>query len=121
MAWPTRRAISLPWPWSTIEGCDFAGIFVSDRGQVGTPYATDPIVIELDTLQRADGEGPCLDALRDEAVFYAEDLGDDVRWPTFGPEAVAARGPEHPGPTALGQQRTRARSTSMPVTRMRSE
>ncbi len=74
---------------STIEGCDFAGIFVSDRGRVGTPYATDPIVIELDTLQRAGGEGPCLDALRDAAVFYAADLGDDVRWPTFGPEAVA--------------------------------
>ncbi len=73
---------------ATIEGCDFAGVFVSDGDDVGTPYASDPIVIELDTLQLRAGEGPCLDALHHEALFYAEDLGDDLRWPRFGPQAV---------------------------------
>ncbi len=74
----------------TIEGCDFAGIFVSEQGAVSTEYSTDPIVIDLDARQRRTDEGPCLDALRHESVVYAEDLGDDGRWPTFGPQAVAA-------------------------------
>jgi ANTAR domain/GAF domain len=74
---------------TTIEGCDFAGIFVSEDGVAGTQYSTDQIVVELDAMQRQTEQGPCLDAMRNEGVFYAEDLGDDPRWPRFGPEAVA--------------------------------
>jgi hypothetical protein len=73
---------------STIEGCDFAGIFVLEGESVTTPVFSDTAVIEVDALQHAAGEGPCLDALADASAVYAEDLGDDLRWPTFGPEAV---------------------------------
>jgi len=75
---------------ATVEGCDYAGIFVAERGEVSTPYSTDPLVVELDAIQRTSGEGPCLAAMAQDGVFYAEDLGDDPRWPIFGPSAVAA-------------------------------
>jgi len=75
---------------TVIEGCDYAGIFVSDDGVVTTPLRTDPIVIEIDALQHSYGEGPCLDALVQNEMFYAEDLTDDPRWPYFGPPATQA-------------------------------
>ena len=34
----------------TIEGCDFAGLFVMEGGVVVTPVLTDPIVEIIDTL-----------------------------------------------------------------------
>ena len=74
---------------STIDGCEFAGIFLMQGEAVTTPVCTDSLVTEIDALQHASGEGPCLDALSGSGPFYAEDLGDDVRWPNFGPEAVA--------------------------------
>jgi hypothetical protein len=74
----------------TIDGCDFAGIFVLHDGSVTTPVGTDRIVTEIDTLQHRAGEGPCLDAITQQATFYAIDLADDARWPRFGPHATAA-------------------------------
>jgi hypothetical protein len=74
---------------SAIDGCDVAGIFLMKGEAVTTPVCTDPVVIEVDALQHAAGEGPCLDALSGTTPFYAEDLGSDARWPAFGPEAVA--------------------------------
>jgi len=71
-----------------IEGCDYAGIFVSDEGVVTASLRTDPIVAEIGALQHRYGEGPCLDALTHNETFYAEDLADDPRWPNFGPRAT---------------------------------
>ena len=59
---------------STIEGCDFAGIFLEADDQVTSPVHTDPVVAEVDGLQHRSGEGPCLDALHRGDAFYAEDL-----------------------------------------------
>jgi hypothetical protein len=47
-------------------------------------------VIELDRLQTAFGEGPCLDVASAGGTLYALDLADDARWPRFGPPATAA-------------------------------
>lgn len=73
---------------ATIEGCDYAGIFLVDGDSVTTPAHTDPIVAEVDILQHRTGEGPCLDAITQGVTIYAEDLGDDDRWSHFGPEAA---------------------------------
>ena len=35
---------------ATIEGCDFAGLFLIEDGLVSTPVHTDPIVVEIDAL-----------------------------------------------------------------------
>jgi GAF domain-containing protein len=72
----------------TIEGCDYAGLFLLEEGVVVTPVHTDPIVDEIDTMQRDSGEGPCLDAITDRVMVYAEDLHSDDRWPNFGPLAA---------------------------------
>jgi GAF domain-containing protein len=74
---------------TTIEGCDFAGIFLVRDNQVTTPVSTAPVVIEVDALQHSTGEGPCLDAMSQGISFYADDLGEDDRWPLFGPQALA--------------------------------
>jgi hypothetical protein len=75
---------------STIDGCDYAGIFLVEDRRISTPYSTDPIVIELDAIQHRTNEGPCLDAINGRVASYAEDLDDEPRWPTFGPAAAQA-------------------------------
>ena len=72
----------------TIEGCDFAGLFVMESGIVVTPVMTDPIVEVIDNLQRQTAEGPCLEAIAQAGMVYAEDLISDVRWPRFGARAA---------------------------------
>jgi hypothetical protein len=56
---------------------------------VTTPVCSAPIVVEMDALQHSAGGGPCLDALGGAGIVYAEDLDEDLRWPTFAPQAVA--------------------------------
>jgi GAF domain-containing protein len=75
---------------ATIEGCDFAGLFLLEKDVVTSPVHTDPIVDEIDALQHETGEGPCLDAIAQRLAFYADDAADDPRWPRFGPQASAA-------------------------------
>ena len=75
---------------ATIEGCDFAGLFVLKAGRVTTPVNTAPVVAELDALQLDGHEGPCLDCMDQATAVYAEELADDPRWPNFGPQASGA-------------------------------
>jgi GAF domain-containing protein len=75
---------------STIEGCDCAGLFLIDTGVVTTPVHTDPLVVEIDSFQHQTNEGPCLDAIAQRLIFYAEDLDKDPRWPHFAPLATRA-------------------------------
>lgn len=75
---------------STIDGCDFAGLFLIDGDTVTTPVHTDPIVVEIDALQHSTGEGPCLDAIAYRLIFYADDLERDLRWLHFAPQASKA-------------------------------
>jgi hypothetical protein len=56
---------------------------------VFTPAYSAPLAFEIDQLQYAAREGPCLDAISKEPTVYAEDLADDQRWPVFGPQAAA--------------------------------
>jgi len=74
----------------TIEGCDFAGIFLVENDVVTSPIHSDPMVNEVDDLQSELGEGPCLDAINHRVIFYAGDLSEDDRWPRFGQRATAA-------------------------------
>ena len=71
----------------TIEGCDFAGLFLTEAGIVVTPVHSDPVVEEIDNLQRESGHGPCLDAIVQRVMVYGDDLQSDDRWPSFGPAA----------------------------------
>ena len=72
-----------------IEGCDAAGVLVFDGATPSTAAASRPLAVELDRLQILAGGGPCIDASMQGSTFYAEDLADDPRWPTFSPAAQA--------------------------------
>jgi GAF domain-containing protein len=73
----------------TIEACEFAGALLFDDGVITARAGTDPIVEELDALQVLTGESPCLDAIAGKLTFYADEIGTDDRWPTFGPAAAS--------------------------------
>jgi GAF domain-containing protein len=73
---------------ATIDGCDYAGLFLLDGDVLTTPVHTDAVVGQIDALQRETGEGPCLDAIAHRSVFYAEDLSGDLRWPRFSQGAA---------------------------------
>lgn len=73
-----------------IAGCDLADVMLVHPSGASTPVATDPLAVALDRAQLEAGEGPCLHvALEDDPVVRVADLGTDVRWPGFGPKAVA--------------------------------
>ncbi len=75
---------------ATIDGCDFASIFVATDHPVSEPVFTDAALAEIDVLQRASGRGPSFDAIESRLPVYVDDLSDDDRWPEFGSVAVGA-------------------------------
>jgi len=74
----------------TIDGCSGAGISFVQGDEIITPVWTAPKVLEVDSMQYATGEGPCLSAISERQMFYAGDLLTDARWPAFGPMAAEA-------------------------------
>jgi GAF domain-containing protein len=75
---------------STVESCDAAALSFVQGDEVVTPVWTEATVLEIDKLQFETGEGPCLDAIAQETIVYAEDLPEDPRWPKLGPLAAEA-------------------------------
>jgi len=57
-------------------------------GRFETLAATDPVVLRSDALQYEYGEGPCVLAARSGDDVVALDVGSDLRWPRYGPEAI---------------------------------
>lgn len=70
----------------TIDGCDFAGVsLVRSRTVIETPAYTDDLVRRGDELQYQLSEGPCLDAIWQQATVRSDDLATESRWPRWGP------------------------------------
>jgi GAF domain-containing protein len=61
------------------------------RGSTGhtTLASTGDLALEADRLQYAHHEGPCIAAADGTTWFRSGDVGDDPRWPTWGPAAAA--------------------------------
>ncbi|MBC3193336.1 GAF and ANTAR domain-containing protein [Pseudonocardia sp. C8] len=74
-----------------VEGCTHAAVSLTTGGRVSTPATTGPEATALEELEQEIGEGPCLQAIRDERNFAVRDLAADPRWPRYGP-AAARRG-----------------------------
>src|SRR4051794_38721476 len=78
---------------STIRGCDHAGVSIVERDdEIDTPAASDDVPRHVDALQYRSNEGPCLDAIRDHAVFQTDDLRAERRWPNFSLRATRDTG-----------------------------
>jgi GAF domain-containing protein len=68
---------------------DDAGILRTlSRSQIETPAATSSRVDEAHQLQVTFDEGPCLDAINGRATYRSDDVGQDLRWPKWGPAAA---------------------------------
>ena len=64
----------------------FEHIGVSTVDAQGNPHAraaTSQLARGLDSLQHSLWEGPCVDALQDEAVVEAPHIQQDTRWPHY--------------------------------------
>lgn len=73
----------------SLPGIDHVGITIAGRdGGMETKAGTDPFVWELDQLQYALGEGPCLRVIRNEAITTVEHVRREQRWPAFMRAAV---------------------------------
>lgn len=75
-----------------IPGCHHAGVTVVRRGRPETPAATDEVPAAVDAIQYETGEGPCLSAITEHAVFRSGDLAADDRWPAFARPALERTG-----------------------------
>lgn len=74
----------------TLPGFDAVGISTVDKdGNVVTRARTSKLVDELDSLQYALSEGPCVDTLHESSVVSAPRIAQDKRWPRYVPAAVA--------------------------------
>lgn len=74
---------------AAVDACDGASLTMRSRGMPSAPVASDEWALELDRLQFAEQEGPCLDCLREGSVMRSPDLTTDARFPHYGPKAAA--------------------------------
>jgi transcriptional regulator with GAF, ATPase, and Fis domain len=79
----TARAIDL------VANAEHAAISRGRRGRFETVAATSDIPLLVDSVQYRLGSGPCVDAILEDHVYRAGDLGaPDQRWPEFGRQAA---------------------------------
>jgi len=72
---------------------DHAGVSIVERNdEIDTPAASDDVPRHVDELQYESNEGPCLDAIREHAVFQTDDLRAERRWPNFSTRATRETG-----------------------------
>jgi transcriptional regulator with GAF, ATPase, and Fis domain len=75
----------------TIDGCDGAGVLLVDKGEILAGSWSSELVREIETIEYELGEGPCVDAIRQQPVFESADLRDHIsEWPKFAPRALEA-------------------------------
>ncbi len=64
-----------------VDGCDHASIMIARNGRLATAAATDATARGIDRLEREVGEGPCVDAIHDDAAQLDPNLYDASAWP----------------------------------------
>lgn len=70
---------------AAIPGADGAGLTLLEAGHGDTIVATAAFVAEVDAIQYAIEEGPCITAAKEGRTVRCGALGDDTQWPQFGP------------------------------------
>jgi hypothetical protein len=71
-----------------VSGCDHASLMLQRGSKFVTAAANDDVARHIDALERMHGEGPCVDAIVDEAVYMDADLTDGSPWPTLTERAM---------------------------------
>jgi transcriptional regulator with GAF, ATPase, and Fis domain len=82
-----------------VEGCDRASLLVRTRDRFLTAASTDEVARRIDQIELEVGEGPCVDAIIDEAYQHDPDLTTATTpWPRFTERIVS----ETPVRSAIG-------------------
>jgi GAF domain-containing protein len=71
----------------SVAGAEHVGVSLVRGDQATTSAATDDAVLAVDLAQYETGEGPCLDASRDQRVYVIEEMDREPRWPRFAARA----------------------------------
>lgn len=72
-----------------IEGCDHAAIGVLDGDRFSTAAVTDDAMRQIDKMQDALNEGPCLEASADQVWQLDNDITEHSQWPRLAELVVA--------------------------------
>ncbi len=73
-----------------VPGCDHASVLLRrENGSYVIAAATDAVARHVDELEKQLGEGPCLDAIEDEAAQIDADLTTRSEWPALAARVVA--------------------------------
>jgi GAF domain-containing protein len=74
----------------SVGGADGATLTTFDASGPQAVAASSEWAKELDEMQYAEHEGPCLDAARSGMIFRVRDIATEVRWPSYIPRAQEA-------------------------------
>jgi GAF domain-containing protein len=74
-----------------IPAAELVGITMPVEGRNRTAIFTDETAPEIDQAQYDSGDGPCLDAYREQRITSIESTKEEGRWPEFR-QACAAHG-----------------------------
>ncbi len=72
-----------------VTGCDHASLLVKRDGRYVTVGASDGIAQRIDDMERAAGDGPCVDAIEEETPQIETDLTAPNQWPHLAARMVA--------------------------------
>jgi transcriptional regulator with GAF, ATPase, and Fis domain len=72
-----------------VKGCDHASLLVCRDGRYVTVGASDRIAQRIDDMERAAGDGPCVDAIEEETPQIESDLTTPSQWPKLAARLVA--------------------------------
>jgi GAF domain-containing protein len=67
-----------------IPGADGAGLTLLENDRASTIVATATFVTQVDDIQYALGQGPCISAAAEAVTMMSGSLGSDPRWTRFG-------------------------------------
>lgn len=74
---------------ATIPSCDVASMSLVRPKEILTVGASDDVAFRLDAIQYDTGEGPCLDAIQKDAMWFRiREMSSDITWPSFSSEAA---------------------------------
>ncbi len=70
-----------------LEACEFAGFSMIEGRRITSPASSGEVPRLVDAIQAEVDEGPCLDAIKNHAVFQTGDLAHEKRWKKFAGRA----------------------------------
>lgn len=71
-----------------VDGCDHASLILRRNDRFVTAAVNDDVAMQVDDFERANRQGPCLDAIMDETPQLASDLASSSPWPRLARQVL---------------------------------